>query len=124
MKSGREDCDFVLSIMELNSYYSYIIALFQKQYSFGVEDIDSIETLTSINNIHEEVNELNELLHKGEIEKIRNSKASVKKTTYDDYTYILLRLKTKSFVLCIWDSNELNDNPYVERWKLLENIEK
>jgi hypothetical protein len=110
--------------MEFNSYYSQIIALFQKQYSFAAEDIDSIETLASVNNIHDEVNELNELLHKGEIEKIRSSQSALEKTTYDDYTYILLTLKTKSFLLCVWDSNELNDDPYIERWKRLENIEK
>ncbi len=106
--------------MELDNYLMSIVTKFQEQYSFEIDDVVSVEVLTSINNIPEETSVLSNFFDKSEVELIRSYRAVSEKITYDDFTYILLKIKGKSFLLCVWDSDELYDNPYILVWKRLE----
>lgn len=85
--------------MELDSYDQSIVSLFKEQYSFLDDDIVGIESLKTINNIPEQFNALNILLHNGDIDGIKDFATETGKTTYDDYSYILLKLKEKHSAL-------------------------
>lgn len=118
MKYGQKGCK-KQAFMELNIYQQSIVNLFKEQYYFLLDDVIAVESLQTIGNVPEQFEALNILLHAGDMEGIKKFNAGSDKDTYDDYSYIMLKLKDKTILLCVWDSDELYDNPYIVRWKVL-----
>lgn len=105
--------------MELNRYHKKIIVQLQKNISFSESDLVKMEILKSCDNIQEQINVLNELMEQGDIQKIKDFPCQETNTTYDDYTYLLVKLKDKSILISVWDSDELWDDPTIVKVKEL-----
>ena len=103
--------------MNLDNYKQEIVASFCRVYNFSNNELEDVEFLKSIDNKPENLQLLNQYMSKGDAESIKNFISDKRKTTYDDYTYLLIKFKAKSFIVCVWDSDELWDDPIIISFK-------
>lgn len=94
----------------MNSYEEKIINLLQAN-GISVHELISIKQLITIGNVPEYLVKLNYYMHKGDIQKIEDFITEEKKHTYDDFTYLLISFKARKIIACVWDSDELWDDP-------------
>ena len=85
--------------MELNKYYKGIIDPLQHHISFSEDDLVDIEFLKSCDSVQEKLNALYELMDQGDIQKIKDFPSGEIKTTFEDYTFLLIKLRDKNILV-------------------------